>query len=72
MARRKLLAGIALGAASAAAAGAAVFRRRSRSRARVEVYFADGSIVTLDQSSADAQRPIQLARQALAAVRGRA
>ena len=68
MARRKLLAGIALGAASAA--GAAVFRRRSRSRARIEIYFADGSIVTLDQSSTDAQRPIQLARQALAAARG--
>ena len=69
MARRKLLAGLAVGGALSAA-GAAVFRRRSRNRARIEVYFADGSIVTLDQSSPDAQRPIGLARQALSAARG--
>ena len=68
MARRKLAAGILLGAASAT--GAAIFRRRSRSRARVEVYFADGSIVTLDAASPDAARPLELARQALAAARG--
>ena len=54
MARRKLAVGILLGAASAT--GAAIFRRRSRSRARVEVYFADGSIVTLDAASPDAAR----------------
>jgi hypothetical protein len=68
VARRKLAVGILLGAASAT--GAAVFRRRSRSRARVEIYFADGSIVTLDASSTDAARPLELARQALAAARG--
>jgi hypothetical protein len=68
MARRKLAAGILLGAASAT--GAAIFRRRSRSRARVEVYFADGSIVTLDAASPDAARALELARQALAAARG--
>jgi predicted secreted protein len=68
MARRKLLAGLAVGAVSAT--GAALFRRRARNRARVEVYFADGSIVTLDQRSPDAARPLGLARQALSAARG--
>jgi hypothetical protein len=68
MPRRRLLTGLALGAASAAAA--TVFRRRSRNRARVEVYFGDGSIVTLDEGSADAGRMLGLARQALGAVRG--
>ena len=67
MARRRLLAGLVLGAASAT--GAALFRRRARTRARVEVYFADGSIVTLDQGSPDGSRALELARQALAAAR---
>jgi hypothetical protein len=66
--RRKALAVAAAGAASAA--GAVFLRRRAtRSRDRAELYFADGSLVTLTQGSAEADRLLAHARELLAASR---
>ena len=67
--RRKALAVAAAGAASAA--GAVLLRRRvARGRDRAELYFADGSLVTLTQGSPEADRLLAQARELLAASRG--
>ena len=62
--KRSLLsvAGLAAGALAAAA-----FLRRgaTRRRERVDLYFADGSMVSLADGSADAERLLQLGRRAL-------
>ena len=51
--RRKIVTGIALVAGSVA--GAVVFRRRStRRRDRVDVYFEDGSMISLGDGSPEA------------------
>jgi hypothetical protein len=57
---------------AAAAAVAVAFRRRARSgsRERVDLYFEDGSMVSLAGSSPEAERLIGHARDILAAARG--
>ena len=58
------------GAAVASAAGAVLLRRRAaRRRDRAELYFEDGSLVTLTQGSPEADRILAQARQLLAAAR---
>ncbi len=55
---------------AAAAAGAVVLRRRLASRRdRVDLYYEDGSMVSLDERSAVAERLLPLARDALRAAR---
>ena len=56
------------GAAVGSAIGAVVLRRRSaRSRDRVELYFEDGSLVTLAEGTAEADPLLLHARALLAA-----
>ena len=70
MRTRSLVTGFLL--ASASAAVAIVLRRRlSRRRARVDLYFADGSLVTLAEGSPEGERLLPHARELLAAARGR-
>jgi hypothetical protein len=58
-------------AALGSAAGAVVLRRRSgRRRDRAELYFDDGSLVTLAQGSPEAEPLLRRARELLAAARG--
>jgi hypothetical protein len=61
---------LAVGAAVGSAAGAIFLRRRSRSRDRVELYFDDGSLVTVGRGDAGADRLLSPARELLAAARG--
>ena len=64
MSRRSLL------VALAAVAGAlAVLRRRKFGAARVDVFYEDGSMVSLDRSSPQAARMLAVARDAIAAAR---
>jgi hypothetical protein len=63
MSRRSLF---VVGAAAGALA-AVLLRRRDRRRDRVTVGYEDGSSVTLDAGSDDADRLLALARPALAA-----
>lgn len=66
MHKRRLLLTAAVGAASFA--GTLVYRRRTeRNRTRVDLYFEDGSMVSLAQGNPDADRVIPLAAEALAA-----
>jgi hypothetical protein len=59
------------GAAVGSAVGAALLRRRSaRSRDRIELYFEDGSLVTLAQGAPEAEPLLLHARELLAAARG--
>ena len=44
--------------------------KSSIEREHVDVYFADGSMVSLEAGSADGDRLLPLARRALAAARG--
>jgi hypothetical protein len=65
-ARRTLALAVALGSAG----GAALLRRRSSLRRdRVELYFDDGSLVTLAQGDAGADRLLAHARELLLAAR---
>jgi len=59
-------------AAGAALAGAIVFVRTKSAaeREHVDVYFADGSMVSLEAGSSEGERLLPLARRALAAARG--
>ena len=41
-------------------------RRRTTARERVDLYYDDGSVVTLDAGTPDADRLLHLAREALA------
>ena len=60
---------LALGLAGAAA-GVAVWRRRNAgSQERVDLHFADGSMVSLTPAAEDAERLLALAREVLAAAR---
>ena len=61
---------LALGAAVGSAAGAVLLRRRARSRDRLELYFEDGSLVTLAQGTPEAEPLLLHARELLAAARG--
>ena len=62
--------GAALVLAAAAAAGA-VLRRRRRPAARVDLYYEDGSMISLENGSPDAALLLPLAEDALLAVRSR-
>ena len=55
------LVGIAVGML----AGAAFVRRRGALRERVDVYFEDGSMLSLSNGSQDAERLIPIAREIL-------
>jgi hypothetical protein len=68
MRTRKALA--VAGAAIGSAAGAVLLRRRAaRSRDRIELYFEDGSLVTLAQGAPEAEPLLFHARELLAATR---
>ncbi len=54
-----------LGLAGGMLAGAAFVRRRSVQLNRVDLYYEDGSMVSLTNGSADADRLLQLARRIL-------
>jgi predicted dehydrogenase len=59
-----------LGFATGIFAGSVVFRRSfSRRRERVEVYFDDGSMVSLAEGSTEAEKLLPVAREALTAAR---
>ena len=63
---------VGLLAAGAALAGAIVFVRTKSAveREHVDVYFADGSMISLEPGSTDGDRLLPLARRAIAAARG--
>ena len=68
MRSRSVLTGFLLAAGSAA--GTVLYRRRAaRRRERVELYFADGSMVSLTERQADAERLLGHARELLATAR---
>jgi hypothetical protein len=59
-----------LAAAAGSATGAVLLRRRvDRRRERVELYFEDGSLVSLTQGSSEAERLLVHARELLATAR---
>jgi len=59
-----------LGVLSGASAGTFLYRRSlGRRRDRVDVYFADGSMVSFVEGAAEADRLLPVAREALAAAR---
>jgi hypothetical protein len=67
MARRKLLAGVLLGAGSLV--GSTLFRRRAaRLRERVDIYAEDGSMVSVADRSPEAERMLALAHDLIHAV----
>jgi hypothetical protein len=69
MRSRSFLTGFLLAAGSAA--GTVLYRRRAaRKRERVELYFGDGSMVSLTEGSAEAERILVHARELLATARG--
>lgn len=55
--------------AVAGIAGFFLWRRRARRRERVDLYFADGSMVSFEQGTLEAGRLLPLARDVLAAAR---
>ena len=59
-----------VGAALAAAGVVLLRRRRSRPSERVDVYYADGSMISLEQAGSGRDRALALAREALDAARG--
>ena len=65
---RRLLA-LLLAAAGSALAAILLRRRSARGRDRVELYFDDGSLVSLTQGSPQAERLLLHARELLAAAR---
>jgi hypothetical protein len=50
--------------------GAAFLRRRATPREHVDLYYADGSMVSFTPGSAEGDRLLPLARRVLAAARG--
>jgi hypothetical protein len=69
VARRKVVTGLLLAAGSLV--GAIAYRRRySNRRARVDLYYDDGSMVSLAEGSPDGDRLLPLARDVLGAARG--
>ena len=68
MPRRSLLTGVLLGAGSVI--GTVLVRRRAaRRRERVDLYFDDGSMISLIDSSPDAAQLLPLARRILGEAR---
>jgi hypothetical protein len=66
MGRRKLLA-VLLGAGSLLGLG--LYAKRGRGYERVDLYFVDGSMVSLEGGSAEAARLLRIADDALQALR---
>ena len=66
---RSFVTGVVVAAGSAAGA-IALGRRAARRRERVELYFGDGSLMTLSAGSPEAERLLAQARVLLAAARG--
>ena len=65
MARRRFVTGALLAAGSVA--GSVLLRRRAARRVeRIDLYTADGSMVSLADGSADAERLLPIAREILA------
>jgi hypothetical protein len=61
----------ALGLVAGAAAGAALWLRRGGApREHVDIYFADGSMVSFTPGSPEGDRLLPIARRVLAATRG--
>ena len=58
-----------LGIVGGMVAGAAFIRRRSVQRERVDLYYEDGSMVSLANGSPDAERLLPLARDILRSTR---
>jgi hypothetical protein len=58
-----------LGVVGGMLAGAAFIRRRSVARERVDLYYEDGSMVSLSNGSPDAERLLPLAREILRSAR---
>jgi hypothetical protein len=54
-----------LGVVGGMLVGATFVRRRSAQRERVDLYYEDGSMVSLSNGSADAERLLPLAREIL-------
>jgi hypothetical protein len=54
-----------LGVAGGMLAGAAFVRRRTVRRERVDLYYDDGSMISLSNGSPDAERLLPLAREIL-------
>ena len=59
-----------LGIAAGALAGAAIFRRRAGRRERADLYFEDGSMLSLANGSPGADRMIPRAREIIRNTRG--
>ncbi|MFN2468128.1 MAG: hypothetical protein ABR521_08395 [Gaiellaceae bacterium] len=69
MPRRSLLTGFLLAAGSAT--GVLLLRRRAaRRQERIDLYYDDGSMVSLTEGSPEAERLLPLARRVLDAGRG--
>ena len=66
MGRRKLF---ALGLAAGSLLGIGLYAKRGRKRERVDLYFADGSMISIAGDSPEAVRLIPLARDAVRAAR---
>ncbi len=58
-----------IGVAAGMLAGGAFIRRRTTARERVDLYYEDGSMVSLTDGAADAGRLLSLARDVLRAAR---
>jgi hypothetical protein len=58
-----------LGVVGGMLAGAAFIRRRSVARERVDLYYEDGSMISLSNGSPDAERLLPLAREILRSAR---
>ena len=58
-----------LGLVGGALVGAAFIRRRAGQRERADLYFEDGSMLSLTNGSADAERLIPLAREIIRSTR---
>ena len=66
MGRRSLF---ALGLAAGSLLGIGLYARRGRARERIDLYFADGSMSSLDAGSPEASRLLAQARDGLRAAR---
>ena len=66
MGRRRLL---ALGLAAGSLLGIGLYARRGRAKERVDLYFADGSLVSLHGDSPQARELLAHAHEALRAAR---
>jgi hypothetical protein len=58
-----------VGVLAGAVAGAAFFRRTTARRERVDLYYEDGSMVSLGDGAPDAARLLPLARELIRAAR---